>query len=221
MEFANDQERFDFMRKHLYSAVISDSLDAEGCPCQAMEARIRPVTPDMVVVGRARTAKWVNVYHRRDNPYANEIALLDSMKPGEVSVHDTGQSPQSAPWGELLSTAARMRGSTGAVVDGMIRDTRRIVEMEFPVFCTGYRPIDSAGRSEIVAIDEPVSCGGVRVHPGDVIFGDIDGVVVVPAAVADKIIEIAYGKVTGENNTRRELLEGKLLREVYEKYGVL
>jgi 4-hydroxy-4-methyl-2-oxoglutarate aldolase len=221
MPFESDPQRFDFMRQHLYSAVISDSLDAAGYMHQAMEARIRPVVPGQIVVGRARTAKWANVYHRRENPYANEIALLDSMRPGEVSVHDTAQSPQSAPWGELLSTAARMRGSTGAVVDGMIRDTRRIIEMGFPVFCVGYRPIDSAGRSEIVAIDEPVCCGGVMVHAGDVIFGDIDGVVVIPAAVADEIIEVAHGKVTGENNTRRELLEGRLLREVYEKYGVL
>jgi 4-hydroxy-4-methyl-2-oxoglutarate aldolase len=221
MQFENDKARFDFMRDRLYSAVLSDSLDEGGYRSQAMNERIRPVMGGMVVVGRARTAKWADVHFRRDNPYENEISLLDSLKPNEVSVHDTGESRQAAPWGELLSTAARMRGSTGAIVDGLIRDTRRIVEMGFPVFCTGYRSIDSAGRAEVITIDEPVCCGGVIVHSGDVVFGDIDGVVIIPAAVVDEVIDKAYQKVTGENNTRRELLEGKLLREVYEKYGVL
>jgi regulator of RNase E activity RraA len=221
MRFDSDEARFDFMRENLYSAVISDSLDAAGYWDQAMVSRIRPVDNGMVVVGRARTAKWADVHHRRDNPYEKEIALLDSLKPGEVTVHGTGQSPRSAPWGELLSTAARMRGSTGAVVDGLIRDVRQITEMGFAVFCTGYRPIDSAGRSEVIHLDEPIRCGEALVNTGDVVFGDIDGVVVIPAGVVDDVIEAAYEKVTGENNTRRELLEGKLLSDVYAKYGVL
>ncbi len=221
MDFTDDQARFDFMRSTFYTGVLCDSMDAIGLVDQAMAARIRPVSEAMVVVGRVRTARWAEVHHRRDNPYAKEIELLDALKPNEVTVHDVPPGARGGPWGELLSTAARMRGSTGVVLDGLIRDTRQIVEMGFPVFCTGFRPTDSAGRTELVSYDEPVCCGGVTVRNGDVVFGDIDGVVVLPADALDEVIAIAHQKVTSENDTRRELLEGKLLKDVYDKYGVL
>lgn len=221
MDFVDDQSRFDFLRTTCYSGVLCDSMDAVGLHDQAMAARIRPVSGDMVVVGRARTARWAEVHQRRDNPYAKEIELLDSLKPNEVSVHDVPPGARGGPWGELLSTAASMRGSTGVVLDGLVRDTRQILEMGFPVFCTGFRPTDSAGRTELISYDEPVCCGGVVVRNGDVVFGDIDGVVVIPADAVDEVLNVAHEKVTSENNTRRELLEGKLLKEVYDKYGVL
>jgi regulator of RNase E activity RraA len=91
----------------------------------------------------------------------------------------------------------------------------------FPVYCTGFKPVDSKGRGLVIDYDCPVEAGGVVVYPGDIIFADRDGVVVIPQAVVEKVVEMAIAKVTGENNSRRELLEGKLLRDVYEKYGVL
>jgi regulator of RNase E activity RraA len=114
-----------------------------------------------------------------------------------------------------------MRGGRGAIVDGLIRDTAKILELGFPVFATGTKPVDSQGRGIVIDYDIPVLCGGVMVHPGDVIFGDRDGIVVIPGAIIDEVFQLAMDKVTRENHTRDELLEGYTLRQVYDKYGVL
>ena len=220
-KFASDEERFSLMREKLYTAVVSDVLDGLGLRAQAMRHDIRPVHPDFVVVGRARTAYWVGEYRERENPYENEIKLIDSLRPWDVSVHSTDFSGLIAPWGELLSTASKMRGSTGAVVDAFTRDVKKIIELGFPVFTRGIKPLDSRGRGYIQAYDVPIPCGDVVVGPGEIVFGDYDGIMVIPREVEDEVISRALEKVSGENSTRRELLEGKLLGDVYEKYGVL
>jgi regulator of RNase E activity RraA len=114
-----------------------------------------------------------------------------------------------------------MRGATGTIVDGFVRDVRQIIAMSFPVFARGIMPLDSWGRGYVADVDVKVSCGGVIVAPGDLVFGDYDGIVVVPAAVEDEVLARALEKVTGENRSREELLQGRLLRDVYERYGVL
>jgi 4-hydroxy-4-methyl-2-oxoglutarate aldolase len=136
-------------------------------------------------------------------------------------VASTHRSTRTCLWGELLSTASVARGATGAVIDGYTRDVRQIRDMQFPVFSTGMYPVDSAGRSMVIDYDCPVSCGNVIVHPGDIVFGDVDGVVVIPAQAAQEVIRRALEKVEGENITRDELRKGATLREVYDKYGVL
>ena len=219
--FSSDEERFNLMRDRLYTAVVSDVLDSLGFRNQAMRHDIRPLHPDFVVVGRARTAFWMREYRVRENPYDNEIELIDSLRPGDVTVHSTDFSGQIAPWGELLSTASKMRGSTGAVVDAFTRDVKQIIEMGFPVFTRGIKPLDSRGRGYIQAYDVPIPCGDMTVRPNEIVFGDYDGVMVIPEEVEDEVLSQALEKVSGENNTRRELLEGKLLADVYERYGVL
>ena len=216
-----DTEMFEMMQEKLYSGVLCDVMDELGMRDQAMNERLRPVNNQLTVVGRAKTILAVDVYYIHENPYEMEIASLDSIKPGEVAVVCTNGSVNNGVWGELLSTATMMRGGRGAIVDGLIRDTRQIEKMGFPVFCTGFKPVDSRGRGLVVDYDCDVVCGGVKVHPGDVIFGDCDGVCVIPAARVQRVFCMALEKVEKENNTRSELLEGKLLREVYEKYGVL
>ena len=116
---------------------------------------------------------------------ALEIAAIDSILPGEVVVVSTGESRRNAPWGELLSTAAIARGARGAVVDGLVRDVRRIQELGFPLFAAGMKPVDSKGRGRVVACNVPVRCGGVLVTPGDLVFGDLDGIVTIPAAMVE------------------------------------
>ena len=125
------------------------------------------------------------------------------------------------PWGELLTTASKARGAVGCVTDGLVRDVRQIRGMRFPVFHGGIGPLDTKGRARMVEIDTPVECAGVKVCSGDLIFGDIDGVVVIPQEAISDVITRAQRKVRGENATRAELAQGRLLREVYEKYGVL
>ena len=126
-----------------------------------------------------------------------------------------------APWGELLTTAAQVRGAAGALMDGCVRDIKAIRAMGFPVFHGGIAPLDSKGRGQIMAIDVPIQCAGVAVRSGDLVFGDADGVVVVPAEVEEKVIALAFEKVTGERNTLRDLQAGQRITDVFARYGIL
>jgi regulator of RNase E activity RraA len=141
--------------------------------------------------------------------------------PGEVLVVATGGSKRNAPWGELLSTAAMARGARGAVVDGLVRDVKKILKLGFPVFTAGIKPVDSRGRGIVVDYNVPVECGGVVVSPGDLIVADFDGIIAIQAEKVDEAIRLATDKVERENSTREELLQGAYLRDVYNKYGVL
>ena len=221
MNWNNETELLDMMAEKLYAAVISDALDRAGYRNQAMRHDIRPLYREAVVVGRAMPVLSVDVYEISEDPYQMEIDAVDSLKPNDVLVCSTNYSTRNCFWGELLSTAARARGARGAIVEGFIRDTKRIVQMQFPVFMTGISPVDSNGRGDVLAYNVPIVCGGVKVNPGEIVFGDYDGVVVIPKAVEKEVIEAALEKVSGENRTRDELLKGLKLREVYEKYGIL
>jgi 4-hydroxy-4-methyl-2-oxoglutarate aldolase len=216
-----DEELLRLVAERLYSAVLADVLDRLGFRDQAMVARLRPLWPDAVVVGRAHTVLTVDVYELKPDPYRLEIEAVDTLKPGDVLVAATGPSTRTCFWGELLSTAAQRRGARGAVIDGYVRDVRRIRAMAFPVFATGMSPVDSAGRSQVVEYGGTVACGGVLVREGDLIVGDEDGLVVAPRQVEAAAIAQALAKVEGENQTRAALEQGLSLTEVYAKYGVL
>lgn len=217
---------FDFkqLSSELYSAVLSDVMDEFGLMNQAMRPFVRPVDESLVMMGRARTGLFAETYAVREgeNPYEIEIALLDDLKPDDVTVLAcNGPTTRIAPWGELLTTASKARGAVGCVTDGLARDLRHIKRLNYPVFHGGIGPLDSRGRARMIEMDTVVECGGVMVRSGDIVFGDIDGVVVIPMAKSSEIIERAKNKVKSENHTRDELREGRLLGEVYEKYGVL
>lgn len=213
----------DSLREKLYAAVLSDVLDELGHMHQAMAPSIRPLDEGLVLAGFARTGRFEEVSRAvpGENPYELEIRIVDDLKPGDVMVFGCGGSRKIAPWGELLTTAARARGAAGAVTDGFVRDVRMIRELRFPVFHGGIAPLDSKGRGKVVAIDVPIDCGGVRVEPGDLVFGDVDGIVVVPRRLEDEAIARALRKVTGENTTRDELAKGARLKDVFERHGVL
>jgi 4-hydroxy-4-methyl-2-oxoglutarate aldolase len=210
-------------RAKLYSAVLSDVLDQLGYRHQVLPPQIRPLDDALVLAGRARTALYRDVYHvpRGHNPYALEIALIDDLQPGDVPVLGCGGSDRIAPWGELLTTASSARGATGCVTDGLVRDIKRIRELHFPVFHGGIGPLDSKGRGEVAAIDVPIECAGVTVNPGDLVFGDADGVLVVPQPVVKQALTQALEKIEGEDRTRAELERGARLADVFAKYGIL
>ena len=210
------------IREKLFAAVLSDCLDQAGIWKQAMPPRIRPLDDASVMVGRARTAAFMEVYAVGEgNPYELEIALIDSLKPGEIPVFACSNPDRVAPWGELLSTAAKTRGAVGALMDGCVRDIKAIRAMGFPVFHGGIAPLDSKGRARIMAIDVPIECAGVAVASGDLVFGDADGVVVIPQAREAEVLKLAFDKIKGEKNTLKDLQRGDKLADVFARYGVL
>ena len=219
-----DAATFQRVRSELNSSVLSDVMDALGYLHQAMDPRIRPLDDSRIMFGRARTALVEELAPgtpRPDNPFELTIAAMDSLNPGDVVVRACGTAKTGVTWGELLTTAAMARGAVGLVTDGLIRDVRLIREVGFPVFTGGISPVDGGGRHEMVAADVDVECGGVPVRPGDYLFGDVDGIVVIPSEILEATVEAAFKKSEGENITREELLAGKSLSEVYAKYGIL
>ena len=211
------------LRQTLFSALLSDCLDQIGLRRQAMPSRIRPLDESRIMVGRARTAAYMEVYHVEEgvNPYDLEIELIDTLKADEIPVFACSNPARVAPWGELLSTASQVRGAAGAVMDGCVRDIKAIRDMGFPVFHGGIAPLDSKGRARVMAIDVPVECAGVLVESGDLVFGDADGLVVVPKAAEADVLRLAAEKLRGEKDTLSALRAGTSLREVFEKYGIL
>jgi len=206
------------------AALLSDVMDALGLTQRAMRPFVRPLADELVVIGRARTGLYMPTYSVRpgENPYEVEITLVDDLKPGEVPVLACGgPTERIAPWGELLSTACVARGAAGCVTDGLVRDVRQIRAMRFPVFHGGIGPLDTKGRARMMERDIPVECAGVAVRSGDIVFGDADGVVVIPHERETEVIARARQKAQGEDRTRAELRNGQLLGQVYARYGVL
>ncbi|HZT82056.1 MAG TPA: RraA family protein [Gemmataceae bacterium] len=205
----------------LCSAVLADVLDALGHHASALPPSIRPLRPDWRLFGRAATLSCVSVAAEPGRPYAVELECIDLLRPGDVLVATTNGDRGSALWGELLSTASRAHGAVGVVLDGLTRDAAKIIAMNFPVFAAGFSPLDSKGRIDGVSHGQPVRVGDCVVRPGDYVFGDIDGVVVVPAELAGAAFPKALEKVTGENRVREELARGRSVREVFDEYGIL
>lgn len=212
---------FTSMGEKLYAAVIADVLDELGLRQQAMHRSLRPVGPGMIVVGRAFTVLATDVYEVPENPYEKELEAVDRLSEGDIMVATTNGSTSSGFWGELLTTAAKSKGARGAIIDGLTRDSAQILEIGFPLFARGYCPLDSKGRADVISYGSPIECGGVPVRTGDIVFGDNDGVVVIPEEVAEETLRKAEEKVSGENEMRKALQDGMGVVEAFNKYGIL
>jgi 4-hydroxy-4-methyl-2-oxoglutarate aldolase len=209
-------------RKHLFVSVVSDTLDHLGYMNQALAPNVRPLDESLSFLGRARTGMYREMFHvQPGNPYELEIQLIDDLKKGEVAMLACSGNPRIAPWGGLLSTASKARGAAACVTDGLVRDIRHIRSMKFPVFAAGIGPLDSKGRGIVAEIDVPVEIAGVRVEPGDLVFGDADGVVVIPKKIETQVLTAALEKVLGEHKTLAALKKGEKLGTVFARYGVL
>ena len=207
--------------KPIYTALAADIMDQLGHRDQAMEHTIRPARADTWFAGPAVT---LDAYQRDEpipDPYGKIFEAYNLMKPGEVVVMATNGEVRSGLWGELLATAAQVCGVNAVVTDGLVRDVRAMNEMGFDCFCKGYSPLDSAGRCYPTEVNVPVHCGGVQVHPGDLVLADYEGVVIIPAAIQDEVLRQAQEKLAGENIVRDELAAGHSPREVFDKYGIL
>jgi len=209
------------MRESLTSAVVADALDALGYRNQSPPVELRPYTSESLLVGRCRTTLWADVTHSAPNPYELELRAVDNCQPDDVLICAAQGSMRSALWGELLTTASRNMGCVGAIVDGAARDVAQMRRMGFPVFARGTSVYDSQNRQRVVEIDVPVEIAGVRFCPGDLIFADLDGVVVVPQVVERETLQKAWEKVHAENVTRDAIRAGMKATDAYQKYGVL
>lgn len=214
----------------LYTAAVSDVLDEMGFWSQAMEVGFFPILPDAVIAGPAFTMNEDKddrkiTLDEMDPSFI--VGLLDafcgSLEKGQVIAVNTNGFWGAGAYGELMATTTKyFGGAKGAVVDGPIRDIRRVLEVDFPVWAKGSIPTDSVGRAKLVGINETISCGGVEVNPNDIVMADRDGIVVIPqTADLERVVEKAEEVVGAERRSRDELRKGASLREVYEKYGRL
>jgi regulator of RNase E activity RraA len=187
-----------------------------------MNFAIKPLERTMKITGYAATIEFAPTAEFDPlDPYASAIDYLDTLKEGEVAVVATGEGYKSAFWGELFSTAAKLRGATGVIADGPLRDVNQIFEVGFSAFGVGTLPYDYKGRMKVTNVRSTVICGGVSVSPGDFIIADIDGVVVVPQFVIDEVFTAANARALGENHVLVDLKAGSTVREAWDKHHIL
>lgn len=225
----SDDDLFALAKRELFTAVVGDVMDKLGLLHQFLPPQVQPLREDMVVIGRAMTVLSVDVFAEKvtgsanalmEKPFGLMLEALDDLKPSEVYLN-TGSSPRNALWGELMSTRATKLGAAGAVLDGYSRDTRGVLRMNFPTFSWGRYAQDSAPRYKVVDFRVPLEIGGVRVMPGDIVFGDIDGVCVVPRSAEQDVFARALEKARGEKLVKKALEQGLSACEAFKKYGIM
>ena len=225
----NDEELFSIVRNELFTCVVGDVMDKSGMQHQFLPPQIHALRPDMVLIGRAMPVLAVDVFEEKvsgahnkimERPFGLMLEALDDLKKNEVYVN-TGSSPRNALWGELMSIRACKLGAAGAVLNGYLRDTRSVLSLNFPSFCWGSYAQDSAPRYKVVDFRVAIEIGTVRIRPGDFVFGDIDGVCVVPEESATEVFTKALEKARGEKLVRRALEEGSSAVAAFEKHGIM
>ncbi len=213
--------KYQEMLNKCFSAVLMDVMDQMNIRVRCMDSCIRPLVPSMRTWGEAVTAYFETVTEVPEKPFQMEMEIIDDLKEGQVIVSQCNASELSAAWGGLLSNAAIAHKGAGVVTDGGARDYHEVVDLGFPTFCAGLTPYDSLGRMDVVDRGIPIVCGGIKVFPGDLIYADVDGIVVVPQDSADEVITRAWEKVTKEGTVREELRAGANVVKTFQKYGVL
>lgn len=225
----NDNELFARCREELFTAVVGDVMDVVGYQHQFLPPQIQPLRDDMIVLGRAMPVLEADDTGGEgpgratgilNQPFGLMLKALDDLKQNEVYVC-TGSSPTYALWGELMSTAARNRGAVGAVVDGYSRDTRGILALNFPVFSYGRYAQDQRPRGKVIDFRCRIQLGEVSIAPGDIIFGDMDGVCVIPKAVEKQVIEAAWQKAHGEKRVFEAIKGGMGAQAAWDKFGIM
>jgi regulator of RNase E activity RraA len=205
----------------LYTGAVADILDELGLRNQCLPPEIRPLEPKMKLAGPVFTIRGRAMPPgERPDPRLRQMDMLDAIFPGAVIVIDPGDEARAAHWGELMSNTALQKGATGCVIHGGLRDSPQILELGFPVFRVFHSPLTAAVRWEIAEFNTPIRIGGVDIMPGDYILGDIDGVLVLPAAVVEKVIATAEEVCRKETIVRAELQKGGSIRQLFDKYRV-
>jgi 4-hydroxy-4-methyl-2-oxoglutarate aldolase len=227
--WSDDDDLFALMRTKLFPAVVGDILDTMGFLRQFLSPQIRPLAPGMVIVGRAMPVLEANAFSASEpqgqgpltrQPFGLLFQALDDLKAGEVYVA-TGCAPQFALWGGLMTTRAIHLKAAGAVLDGYSRDTPEVLQMGLPVFSFGGYAQDQGPRGKVVDWRVPVEINGVRVKPGDLVFGDLDGVLVIPREAEVEAIRRALEKAGTENKVRDAIQRGMSTVDAFRTFGVM
>lgn len=227
--WGNDEELFSTIRRELFTCAVGDVMDKIGLQHQFLPPQIRPLSPEMIVIGRAMPVLAVDVFEEKvegtknklmGKPFGLMLEALDDLRQSEVYVN-TGSSPRNALWGELMTIRARKLGAAGAVLNGYLRDTRAVLKLDFAAFCFGSYAQDSAPRYKVIDFRINIEIGGVRIRPGDFVFGDIDGVCVVPVEAATDVFSKALEKARGEKLVRKALEQGSSAVAAFEKHGIM
>ena len=219
-EWNTDQELRSLVLRELYTPVVGDILDALGRYHQFLPQPIRPLSDDMKIVGRAMPVLMMDVYGPQEEPFGLMTRALDDLASGEVYIA-AGAYNRSANWGEIMTAAARARGAAGAVLDGYHRDTPQVLEQNFPVCSRGHYAQDSGPRMKVADYRVPIEIGAVSIEPGDLVFADVDGVLIVPSALIEETVSRALEKVRAEKAVRREIERGMSVTDAFRAYGVL
>jgi regulator of RNase E activity RraA len=229
MGWKDDNELFSLMKTELFSAVIGDIMDKMGYLHQFLVPNIQPLSSNMVVVGRAMPVLEADCFEEISNsgnnpvlakPFGLMLEALDDLKENEVYIC-TGSSPKYALWGELMSARALECGASGAVVDGYSRDTNGILKLDFPTFSYGPYAQDQGPRGKVIDFRIPIEMNGVWINPGDIVFGDIDGVCIVPKKIEKEVVEAALEKARGEKVVLKAIQSGMSASEAFSKYGIM
>jgi len=225
----SDQELFELASRELFTAVVGDIMDTMGLQKQFLSPQIKPLRKDMVLIGRAMTVLEADVFAAEVENSANSLMAkpfglmleaLDDLKAGEVYIC-TGASPTYALWGELMSVRAMQLGAAGAVLDGYARDTDGILELNFPAFSYGSYAQDQGPRGKVIDYRVPLEMGGVKIMPGDIVFGDIDGVCIIPQDAEEEIFVKAVEKARGEKTVQKAIESGMSAADAFKKFGIM
>ena len=217
----NDTELFTLARRELFTAVVGDVMDKVNLRRQFLPPQIQPLAPGMVVIGRAMTVLEADCFEEGHKPFGLMLEALDDLKTNEVYVC-AGASPRYALWGELMSLRASKLGAAGAVMDGYSRDTHGILAQKFPCFSRGSYAQDQGPRGKVVGFRVPIEMnGGVRIETGDIVFGDVDGVCVIPAKAERDVFTRAIEKARGEKAVRAALEDGMSAQAAFKTFGIL
>jgi regulator of RNase E activity RraA len=224
-----DDELFALLRTRLFPAVVGDVLDGMGLTKQFLAPGIRALRSDMVIAGRAMPVLEANCFAASEpdgrlelsrQPFGLLFQALDDLRPNEVYVA-TGCAPRFALWGGLMTTRALHLKAAGAVLDGYSRDTPEVLQLGLPVFSYGGYAQDQGPRGKVVDYRVAVEIDGVRVAPGDIVFGDLDGVLVIPRAAEDEAIRRALEKAGTEDKVREAIRRGMSTVEAFRTFGAM
>lgn len=226
---SSDQDIFTTLKTELFTAVVGDIMDTLGFQQQFLPAGIAPLKQGMLIAGRAMPVLEADVcIDERENapgPLANKpfglmLEALDDLKPGEVYMA-SGSSLNYALWGGLMSTRATHLKAAGAILNGYVRDSNEIESLNFPTFCRGVYAQDQGVRGKVLDFRTSIMIGQVRIRPGDLVFGDREGVLIIPREAEADVLRLALEKASTESRVATAIRNGMGACEAFETFGVM